>query len=255
MSAPLRIARDGALARVSLDRPPLNVLDRPLDRALADAVTRIAARPEVAVLVLDGGEARGFSAGVEVADHVPGKVDGMLEDFHAAIRALWSAECVTVAAIHGFALGGGLELAIACDLIVAEESARLGLPEIALGCYPPVAAAMLPGRDGWAIAAELALTGEPLSGARAMALGLVNRTCRSGDLSAETARFVAPLLARSPAVLREAKRALREGAAHAPAEALTRIERRYLRDLMRLEDAQEGIRAFQEKRPPQWKNR
>jgi cyclohexa-1,5-dienecarbonyl-CoA hydratase len=255
VSAALEVHRDGAVARVSLARPPLNVLDRALDRALAEAIERLAADPGLVAIVLDGGSARGFSAGVEVADHVPGSVAGMLEDFHGAVRALLRSECVTVAAIHGFALGGGLELAMACDLVICEENAQLGFPEITLGCYPPVAAALLPARVGWAVACELALTGEPVTAARAHALGLVNRVCAPGALRAETDRLLDALRAKSPAVLREAKRALREGARHEPAQALRRIEARYLGDLMRLEDAAEGIRAFQEKRPPRWRNR
>jgi cyclohexa-1,5-dienecarbonyl-CoA hydratase len=256
-SPPLDLRRDGGVRRVTLSRPPLNVLDRELNRALAAEIRAADADASVAVVILDGGAARGFSAGVEIADHVPGRIEGMLEDFHGAIRALLAADCVTIAAIHGFAQGGGLELALACDLVVAEDDAKLAFPEIALGCYPPVAAALLPSRVGWGAACEWTLTGDPVSVSRAHALGLVQRVCAPGGREAETARLVASLLARSPAVLREAKRALREGAgagAGAPA-ALRRIEARYLDRLMALEDAAEGIRAHAEKRDPRWQNR
>jgi cyclohexa-1,5-dienecarbonyl-CoA hydratase len=251
----LRLRRDGAIARLALDRPPLNVLSRPLNRELAGAIEALSAEPDVAVIVIGGGEARGFSAGVEVADHVPATVAGMLEDFHQVVRALWRCDAITVAAVHGVALGGGFELALACDLVVAESNATLGLPEIQLGCYPPVGAAVLPARIGWAAACELVLGGEPLTPERAAALGLVNRVCAPGALEAATAELIRPLLARSPAVLRETKRALREGATQEPAAALRGIERRYLADLMRLDDAAEGVRAFVEKRAPRWTNR
>ena len=251
---PVRVVREGAVVRLSLDRPPLNILDRPLNAALAAAIRACSAETATALIVLDGGGARGFSAGVEVADHVPGKVAEMLEDFHAVIRTLWEADCPTLAAVHGFALGGGLELALACDFVVAERDARLGLPEIALGCYPPAAAAMLPRRIGGAAAAELVLRGEGFTPARGHELGLVNHVCRPGTLAEETRRWIEPLLEKSPAVLREAKRALRLGASLAPADALAGIERRYLDDLMALADAREGIAAFQEKRPPKWRN-
>lgn len=251
----VRVVREGARVTLVLDRPPLNVLDRPLNRALAAEVARHGADPSVALLTLTGGAARGFSAGVEVADHVPGRVGPMLEDFHAAIRALWDAPCPTLAVVHGFALGGGLELALACDFVVVEAGSRLAFPEIALGCYPPAAAAMLPPRAGWAVACELVLTGEPFMPERALALGLVNRVAPAGQLEAEAERLVAPLLTRSPAVVREAKRALRLGATEPMHEALAAIERRYLDHVMALDDAREGIAAFEEKRPPRWSNR
>jgi cyclohexa-1,5-dienecarbonyl-CoA hydratase len=254
MDAPLHVVRDGPVVRLSLARPPMNILDRALNRALATALREHAAESSVAVIVLDGGTSRGFSSGVEVADHTPERVGGMLEDFHAAVRALWDAECPTFAAVHGFALGGGLELALSCDLVVAESDARLGFPEISLGCYPPVAAAMLPRRIGWARASELVLTGETLTPERAATMGLVNRVCQPGGLGSETLRLVGSLTSKSPAVLREAKRALREGAA-SDHEALARIERRYLGSLMNLEDAAEGILAFMEKREPRFVNR
>lgn len=255
MSDRVRVVREGAVVRVTLERPPLNILDRQLNRALAEALDRLAGARDCAVVVLSGGEQRAFSAGVEIAEHVPEAAPAMLEDFHAAVRALGRCECVTIAAVRGAALGGGLELALACDLVLAEETAKLGLPEIQLGCYPPIAAAILPARIGWAAACELVLTGEAITPARALALGLVNRVCPEGGLAAATDELVRALTRHSPAVLREAKRALREGAAQPPSAALRRIEQRFLDDLMSLSDAEEGIRAFLEKRAPVWRNR
>ena len=105
------------------------MLSRELNAALAGAVREHAADPEIAVIVVDGGEARGFSAGVEVADHTPDRVEGMLADFHGAVRAVWeSAVRDGRRRAYGFALGGGLELAIACDLVIVEDDARLGFP-------------------------------------------------------------------------------------------------------------------------------
>jgi cyclohexa-1,5-dienecarbonyl-CoA hydratase len=255
VSGLVRVSKLGAAVRLSLARPPLNVLDRPLNRALAEALRTHGADRNVAAIVIDGGESNGFSAGVEVADHTPDRVAGMLEDFHGAIRALWDTPCPTLAAIHGFALGGGLELAISCDLAVTTMDAKLGFPEIRLGCYPPVAAALLPSRVGWAVASELVLAGDEIEPERAMALGLVNRICAHDSLAATRDVLLRPLLRKSPAVLREAKRALREGTGHAAHAALERIERRYLDDLMKLEDANEGIRAFMERRNPAFTNR
>ena len=251
----VRVRREGAVARVSLDRGALNVLDRPLGRALAQAVAEASGDRSVAVLVLDGGAARGFSAGVEVADHVPQTVADMLAAFHRAVRALWACECPSIALVHGFAMGGGLELALACDQLVVEKAARLGFPEIRLGCYPPVAAAILPARIGWAAANELVLGGEDFTPERALALGMVNRICADGAREQALGELLAPLLRQSPAVLREARAALRLAAGGAQEEALAAIEARYLRELMLLRDANEGIAAFMEKRAPQWQNR
>ncbi|NOT33684.1 MAG: enoyl-CoA hydratase [Candidatus Eisenbacteria bacterium] len=250
---PLRVIREGPVLRLTLARPPLNVLSRSLNRAIAAQVKAAAEDPGAIAIVIDGGDSRGFSAGVEVADHVPETIDPMLADFHAAIRALWAFDGVSLALIHGVALGGGLELALACDLVIATEDARLGLPEIALGCYPPVAAAVLPSRIGWATACELVLGGEPIPASRALALGLVNRVCAPAGLREAGDALLAPILTRSRAALREAKRALRDGAPDAEG-SLARIERRYTSELMRLSDAGEGVAAFMEKRPPRWRH-
>jgi cyclohexa-1,5-dienecarbonyl-CoA hydratase len=242
------------VVRLVLDRPPLNVIDRALARGIAAAVAEAAADPRTAAIVIEGAGERGFSAGVEIEEHLPGRIDGMLADVHAAVRAVWEAECPTVAAVHGTTLGGGLELALACDVVVAESDAVLGFPEIKLGCFPPVAAALLPRRIGWAAACEIVLGGERLTAERAQALGLVHRICEPGRRRESVAALIAPWLERSPAVVRQAKHALREGRERPGLEALARIERRYLDALMSLDDAHEGIRAYLEKRPPLFRN-
>ena len=250
----VRVRREGAVVRVSLERGTLNVLDRPLGRALAAALAQASADRSVSAVVLDGGEARGFSAGVEVADHTPALVGEMLGAFHGAVRALWACACPSLALVHGFAMGGGLELALACDMVVVERDAKLGLPEIRLGCYPPVAAAILPARVGWAAASELVLGGEPFTPGHALALGMVNRVCEPGEREQAGGELLAPLLRHSPAVLRETRAALRLGIAGAQEAALAAIEARYLGELMQLADAGEGIAAYLEKRPAVWRN-
>lgn len=251
--AGLRVHREGAVVRLTLARPPLNVLSMPLGRELAAAVHAAGADASVAAVVLDG-DGRGFSAGVEVADHTEERIVEMLTAFHGAVRALLDCPCPTVALVHGLALGGGLELAIACDWVVTESDARLGLPEIQLGCLPPVAAALLPARIGWARASELVCLGQPIAPAAALAMGLVSRVCAPGEREREAAALLAPLLALSPAVVREAKQALRLAAGGAAAPALPAIEQRYVERLMQLADAQEGVAAFLQKRPPVWTN-
>lgn len=252
MSDPvLHVRRRGAVVWLELAQPPLNVLSMELGRAIAAAVEEAGGDKSVAALVLLG-EGRCFSAGVEIADHTTERIEEMLASFHGAVRALLDCPCPTLAVVHGLAFGGGLELAIACDWVVAESDARFALPEVKLGCLPPVAAALLPARIGWARASELIWMGGEIDSARAFEIGLVNQVCSARERDAAAAVFLAPLLSLSPAVVREAKQALRIAVGGAP--ALPAIERHYLERLMRLEDATEGIAAFLAKRPPVWRN-
>ncbi|HBL27500.1 MAG TPA: enoyl-CoA hydratase/isomerase family protein, partial [Acidobacteria bacterium] len=130
----VRVERSGRVARLTIDRPPLNVLDIPTLEQLAGAVASLdRADDDLQVVVLRGAGDRAFSAGVSVQDHTPDKVGPMLETFHRAIRRLRDLPAVTVAAVQGHCLGGGMELAMACDLVVAADNARFGQPEIKLG--------------------------------------------------------------------------------------------------------------------------
>jgi cyclohexa-1,5-dienecarbonyl-CoA hydratase len=216
---------------------------------------RVAASPGVVVAVLDATGDKAFSSGVNIADHTPDRVDEMLRCFHGVIRAVRALDCVTIAAVRGVALGGGFELALACDMIVAEAGASFGVPEIWLGCFPPVAAAVLPRHMAPQKAYELVLSGEQITAEEAEAMGLVNVVAPKGGLDGSLARYVSLFTEKSAAALRIAKRALRVGEERPFAEALAAIERIYLAELMHTDDAKEGIRAHLEKREPKWKDR
>lgn len=241
-----------AVARLVLNRPPLNVLHIPMIRELRAALDQVAADEGVKVLVITGA-GRAFCAGVDVADHTAARVGEMLHVFHDAIRQVMSLEMPVIAAVNGAALGGGWELAMACDMVVAREDAKIGQPEIMLGCYPPVAAALMPRLIGWQRAMELILTGRTITAAEGQPLGLVNRTLPAETFAQGVDEFIGPLTALSRPVLRMTKRVVKEGLELGFQAALERAEAIYLNELMQLEDAHEGIAAFMEKRKPVWK--
>jgi len=248
----LRLEADGGVRRIVLDRPPLNVLDIAMLRELDEAAAAVQADPAATVLVVTG-EGRAFCAGVDVADHTEDRVADMIHAFHAALTRLASLELPVVAVVNGAALGGGLEVALACDVVVAREGAKLGQPEILLGVFPPFAAAALPRLVGRARALDLCLTGRTLVAEEALAWGLVQHVWPKDTFAADAASYVAGLAGLSGPVLRLAKRAVVDGLDAPLGEALHVAERLYLDDLMELDDAREGLAAFLEKRTPVWK--
>jgi cyclohexa-1,5-dienecarbonyl-CoA hydratase len=252
--ARLTVDVSAPVARVILRNPPLNVIDIPMMEELAQTLAEIEARSDVSVIVLSG-EGRAFSAGVDVAAHTPDKVEAMLLRFHGVIRALVSSKKVTVAAVHGPCLGGGAELAMVCDLAYTAASAQWGFPEIKLACYPPVACTALATLVGQKHAAELILTGRTISGIEAAEMGLANRAVPDQELAATVDHTVQELLRLSPAALAVTKKAFYAWDAMHFDKGLARAEKIYLEELMKTADAQEGIRAFMEKRPPKWSGR
>lgn len=246
----LLLARDGRTATVTIDRPPLNILDIPTIQRLGEAVSEL---EDLQLVVIRGAGDRAFSAGVAVQDHTPELVGPMLEALHGAIRKLRDLSAVTVAAVQGHCLGGGMELALACDLVIATENARFGQPEIELGCYPPVAAALYPSLIGPGRTLDLLLTGRTLTCEEAERMGLVTR--RVGNLDEGLAKLTAEILAKSGAVVRLTKKAVRAGRDHGFTEALAESERLYLDELCPTADMAEGLAAFLEKRRPVWKHR
>ena len=242
------------VATVLLHRPPLNIINLEMLDELNTAWSEIEDL-KTQVVVISGAGDRAFSAGVDVADHAPGKIETMLENFHRMVLRIRKSDCVSVAAVHGHALGGGAELAMMCDLIIAADNAQIGQPEISLGCYPPIAVAYLPGAIGFHKASEMILLGEHVTAAEAERLGIVNKVVPRASLTDAVDACVDKLLTKSSTVLALAKRALREGTGHHFEQALDRAHELYVRELTKTEDTVEGMNAFLEKRAPTWKNR
>jgi len=240
--------RAGALW-VTIDRQPVNVLDIPTIRALARALAPLPGRRDLKVVVLRSALGGTFSAGVDVKDHTRERVLEMLEAFHAVFRQIDRLPQATVAAVDGRCLGGGCELAAFCDFLLATKHSLFGQPEIDVGCFPPVAAALLPRIVGRA-ALDMVLTGRPHTAEEALHIGLVSRIV--SDLPRETEELVACLASKSGAVLALARRAVRDGGSGSFADALTRAETLYRDQLIPTTDMEEGVRAFLEKRKPRW---
>lgn len=252
MTATVRWEREGSLGRLVLDRPPVNVLDIATMVAANECLRAAAQDPGIKVLVITGA-GRAFSAGVDVADHTAERVESMLSAFHQLVARVMSLKVPVVALVQGAALGGGCELALACDLILARSDAKLGFPEIKLAVFPPVAAALLPRMVGRQVALDLILSGRILSGEEAARLGLVAHAWPADDFPVRAGACVNELLQLSGPALRLAKRAVDEGLNLSLTDALTRAERIYSRDVMALDDAREGLASFMEKRSPVWK--
>lgn len=244
------------VAWISINRPPLNIIDISTARELSDAVGKVREREEaLSALVITSEGERAFSAGVDVADHTEDKAEAMLDAVHSIFRALDPLSLPTVAALKGLALGGGCELALCCDMVVAAENLRIGLPEIKVGVYPPLAAGILAALIPPKRAFEMLLGGNPLTAEEARAAGLVNRVFPLSTFDEEVAAFLRTFTSLSRPVLRSAKKGLRAARRRSFSQALATVERIYLDQLMATEDAREGLAAFLERRAPAWKNR
>lgn len=243
---------DGGVWRLVMDRPPLNILNIEMLDEINSVLETAAGDGSVKMLIITG-RGKAFSAGVDVAEHLPDKAELMLATFRRTFDLLASIEAPTLAAINGAALGGGCEVAIFCDMVIAVESATLGQPEVKLATLAPVAAALMPGLCGMKKALELLLTGDAISAREAQQLGLVNRVVAGEQLDAEIGSLARRMTGLSSAALRSIKKATVEGFRQSLFDRLDRADMICLDMLLNLEDTQEGLRAFLEKRQPAWK--
>jgi cyclohexa-1,5-dienecarbonyl-CoA hydratase len=241
------------VAYLTLRRPPVNVINLEVLHQLQQALTILAQEESLRVLVLRAA-GKLFSAGVDVADHTPDKVGQMIPLFDSVCRYLAEFPVPTIAMVQGHALGGGCELVLCCDMAVMVETAKIGQPEIQLAAIAPVAAMRLPQLVGYPVAADLLFTGRSLPAAEALELGLVNAVVPPDQLDEWVQQKVSQLTGLSRAALTLCKRALQLGFGHW-ARVQPEMERLYLQELMQTADAQEGLTAFMEKRPPVWKHR
>ncbi len=251
-----RFSIDDRVARITLARPPLNILNVDMMREIGASLDSLVSQRELVAIVFDASpESRAFSAGVAVEEHASETIYQMLDSFHSIFRTLEQLAKPAIAVVDGAALGGGCELVAGCDIVIASERARFGQPEIKLGVFPPVACVLLPSIIGDKRARELILTGELIDAGEALRLGLVNHVAQSELMQQRLQEVLNKLRDASGVSLEAARRALDLGRGRSVAEMLSEVEDMYLNELMKTEDAMEGIQAFMEKRKPVWRNR
>lgn len=248
MPVDLSYDQGGTRAAIVFSQPPGNLLTLDIVGQLRAAVADLGDARHLKLVTVEGAGGD-FCFGASIPEHLPEAIDRVLPEAHGLMLDLVDLPVPTAAVVRGRCLGGGFELALSCDFILAEPGASFGLPEIALGVFPPAACALLPLRVGAALATSAILTGEPRSAEDWHRAGLVH--LHGGSLDDWFGRTFAP---RSAEALRQAVRAVRYPLREALHRDLPVLEQLYLRDLMTSSDAVEGIRAFIEKRAPRWKD-
>jgi cyclohexa-1,5-dienecarbonyl-CoA hydratase len=251
----IRLNIDDRVGRITFARPPLNVFNIEMMREITSALGECARRDIVAIVFDADKNCRAFSAGVAIEEHVQDTIFQMLDAFHAIFRVLEQIAKPTIAVVDGAALGGGCELVAACDIVIASDRARFGQPEIKLGVFPPVAAVLLPRVIGEKRARELILTGEIIDAMEAARLGLCNHVVPGAHLEPKLLEVLAKLRELSGTSLSFARQGLDLGHGRSIEAALEQQENIYLHELMKTEDANEGVKAFMEKRKAVWRHR
>jgi cyclohexa-1,5-dienecarbonyl-CoA hydratase len=234
-----------------INRPKANVVSLQVIEDLRAALAAVCG-PHTRFVTVEGAGDH-FSYGAAVDEHVPATIARVLAALDDLVRDLLSLHAPTAALVRGRCLGGGFEIALACDFILSSDTAVLGVPEVALGVFPPLASALLPARVGASRAAAAVITGEPLAASAWQQAGLISQVVPANDLDAAAGElFRAHLQPRSAIALAAAARASRLAVRRQFEMALPELERQYLQELMPTADAREGIAAFIEKRTPQW---
>src|ERR1700683_3929458 len=250
----VKFRSEGEVAWLTLDRPEHNLLNERMLAELTAGISSLGERSEIKLIVLNSA-AKSFCGGIELGEYTQRRVFQMLDAFHGAFSAMLDTSKPLLVCGNGPAFGGGAELAALGDLVIATPNARFAQPEIKLGVFPPLAAAILPYLLGPKHALELVLTGETISGERARELGLVNWLVPENELQAKVNEVIAKVTAQSGPVLTMAKKAILGRLGLPLRDGVSNSMKVFLNELADLEDSQEGLRALVEKRAPKWKNR
>ena len=249
----IKVADQGGVARITLAREPLNILNIAMMEEICDALEALKERTDLQVIVFDA-EGKAFSAGVDVSEHTGDLAAKMIEVFHRMFRLLNEVAVTSVAVVDGSALGGGCELATFCDIVIASERSKFGQPEIQVGVFAPIACVVWPKIMGRKKALELLLAGSVFGADEACRLGLVNSVVPAENLGEESEKLIGALAKLSAPVLKYTRRAANRDFEDQFVKQLKKVEKLYIEELMNSADANEGLKAFIEKRKPVWKN-
>jgi cyclohexa-1,5-dienecarbonyl-CoA hydratase len=245
---------EGQVAHLRLDRPSQNLLNERMLMEIASGISSVSEKRDVKMILLDA-EGKAFSGGIELGEYTQRRVFQLLDAFHNAFSAMMDTSKPVLVVVNGPAYGGGAELAALGDLVIATPNARFAQPEIKLGAFPPLSAAVLPYILGPKVALETVLTGEAMSAERAKELGLVNWLVSEEELVGKVDEVVQKVTAQSGPVLTMAKKAILGSLGMPLRDGVRNSMKVFLNELADLEDSQEGLRALVEKRAPKWKNR
>ncbi|MBI4776029.1 MAG: enoyl-CoA hydratase/isomerase family protein [Deltaproteobacteria bacterium] len=246
-------ASNHGVATIILNRPPLNVLNIEMMNEINRELDRLMGEPPT--LLVFRAEGKAFSAGVDVGEHVGDLMPKMIDAFHGIFRRMDALGAPSIAAVQGSALGGGCELAVYCDMVIASERAKIGQPEIKVGVFPPIAALILPRIIGRKKAMEFILSGDTWSAEEAQCAGMINHVAPADDFDTEVQSYIGRFVGNSAVVMKLTRESALCGLQDDPGAGLDRIEKLYMEKLMKTHDANEGLESFLGKRPPAWKDR
>jgi cyclohexa-1,5-dienecarbonyl-CoA hydratase len=245
---------EGQVDEILLGPPPANIVTAALMKELAAQIEESNADRHKKLIVIKG-DGKHFSFGAAVEEHTADKIAEMLPTFHGMIGRVLASRVPTVSCVTGLCLGGGFELALACSMIFCDRSAAFAVPEIQLGVFPPPACLLLPFKCGESTSRRIIITGEKVPADDAIRLGFVDTVVEKGQLDEALGAFVEEhILPRSASSLRIANEAAMTAIASYYDANIERVEKLYLEELMSTRDANEGIQAFVEKRPPAWQD-
>lgn len=250
----VKVRVEGDVGRLTLDRPDHNLLNERMLSELAVGINSFGDRTNIKLIILDSAT-KAFCGGIEIGEYTQRRIFQMLDAFHSAFSAMLDTSKPLLVVVNGPAFGGGAELAALGDLVIATPKAKFAQPEIKLGVFPPLAAAILPYLLGPKQALELVLTGETMSAERARELRLVNWLVSEDELQRKIDDVTAKVTAQSAPVLTMAKKAIMGSLGLPLRDGVRGSMKVFLNELAELEDSQEGLRALVEKRAPKWKNR
>lgn len=253
-SETIKMEKSEGLANIFLARPKHNVFNIDMMKLFCSVLEDLSNDKELKCVVIKG-EGPSWCAGVDVGDHKPEMADEMIATFNQSLNLIESLQVPTIAAVHGSCLGGGMEYAIACDVVIAAQGAKFGQPEVKLGFIPPYAAIRLPKLVGPAKAIEVCCSGKIYSAETAQSMGFVSQTIADDQFEAAVDKFVGEIQASSPLILRLNKQAVNRHLDLPFPDAVEGVSDLFLNTLMKTEDTLEGIASFYEKRKPVWKNR
>lgn len=249
----IKQAIDEGVGRITLARPPLNVMNIAMMKEINSVLETWEGSNDLKVILFQA-EGDHFSAGVDVEEHLGDMVDEMIEVFDGIFRRLHRMTIPTLASVRGSCLGGGCELAAFCDMVLASDTARFGQPEIKVGVFPPIAIYLLPRIMNYQAAIDVILSGKIISAQEALEIGMIGKIIPDSELDKVTEETIESYRKLSPVVLKMTKKAMTKSFNDDFESSLKIIEDIYLKELMKTEDAEEGLRAFLEKRKPVWKN-